>query len=196
MELYIVRHGKTIWNKERKLQGSMDIELAEEGIAAALQLHDQLLVSKIHFDKIYCSPLKRARKTAEIIRGLSSTEILTDQRLKEISFGTEEGALYTDWNKPENPYYPFFNKPGDYVPPEKGETSEHLCQRTKNFIQEVIEPQYKTADKILIVAHGALNSSIMCYLEGRTKENFWGNGLQKNCQATVYEYDGKTWKLK
>ena len=67
MELYIVRHGKTIWNKERRLQGSIDIELAEEGIEAAELLHDQLISSNITFDRIYSSPLKRAKKTAEII---------------------------------------------------------------------------------------------------------------------------------
>ncbi|MBQ0040229.1 MAG: histidine phosphatase family protein, partial [Treponema sp.] len=160
MELYIVRHGKTVWNKERRLQGSIDIELAEEGIEAAEQLHDQLHMANIHFDRIYSSPLKRALKTAEIIRGLSDTEIIIDERIKEISFGVEEGAFYADWDKEDSPFYPFFNKPGDYIPPEKGESIEDLCLRTKKFIQEVIEPQYKTAKKILLVAHGALNSSI------------------------------------
>ena len=193
MELYIVRHGKTIWNKERRLQGSIDIELAEEGIEAAELLHDQLISSNITFDRIYSSPLKRAKKTAEIIRGLNDTDIIIDQRLGEISFGVEEGAFYADWDRPDSPYFPFFNRPGDYVPPEKGESLEQLFERTKNFIQQEIEPQYESAKKILIVAHGALNSAIMCYLENRTKADFWGPGLQQNGQATVFTYDGKSW---
>lgn len=196
MELYIVRHGKTIWNKERRLQGSIDIELAEEGIEAAETLHDQLLSANITFDRIYSSPLQRAKKTAEIIRGLNDTGIIIDQRLKEISFGIEEGAFYADWDKPDSPYFPFFNRPGDYVPPEKGESLEQLFERTKNFIQQEIEPQYESAGKILLVAHGALNSAIMCYLENRTKSDFWGPGLQQNCQATVFTYDGKIWLRK
>ena len=105
MELYIVRHGKTIWNKERRLQGSIDIELAEEGIEAAELLHDQLISSNITFDRIYSSPLKRAKKTAEIIRGLNDTDIIIDQRLREISFGVEEGAFYADWDRPDSPYF-------------------------------------------------------------------------------------------
>ena len=167
MELYIVRHGKTIWNKERRLQGSIDIELAEEGIEAAELLHDQLISSNITFDRIYSSPLKRAKKTAEIIRGLNDTDIIIDQRLREISFGVEEGAFYADWDRPDSPYFPFFNRPGDYVPPEKGESLEQLFERTKNFIQQEIEPQYESAKKILIVAHGALNKGLMCHIQHR-----------------------------
>lgn len=191
MQLYIVRHGMTQWNKERRLQGSIDIELAPEGIEAAQKL--SLELADIEFDRIYTSPLKRAMKTAEIIRGEKKTQIIVEQRLKEISFGVEEGAFYTDWDTPSNPYFPFFNNPGDYFPPEKGESIEDLCLRTKEFIQTEIEPLASSAQKILTVAHGALNSSIMCYLENRTKADFWGGGLQKNCQATIFEFDGKTW---
>lgn len=182
----------TQWNKERRLQGSIDIELAPEGIEAAQKLCMEL--KDVEFYRIYSSPLKRALKTAEIIRGEKNTQIIVEQRLKEISFGVEEGALYKDWDTPGNPYFPFFNRPGDYFPPEKGESIEDLCRRTKNFIQTEIEPLASTDKNILAVGHGALNSSIMCYLENRTKADFWGKGLQQNCQATVFEYDGKNWK--
>ena len=62
--LYIMRHGKTEWNKIEKLQGSVDITLNDEGILVAQIAHDKY--KEIKFDICYCSPLIRAKKTAEI----------------------------------------------------------------------------------------------------------------------------------
>ena len=194
MELYLVRHGQTVWNKAGKLQGRTDIELNENGREAARELGRAL--ENVDFDKIYSSPLIRAYETACLIRGHRNIPIIRDERLLEISFGDGEGDLWESWNRPENPYSAFFNDTGNYVPPPHGETFEHVMERTKNFIQSVIEPQFNTSKRIMIVAHGALDSAIICYLEGNSKENFWGKGLLKNCQAVVFEFDGKNWRRK
>ena len=67
MEVYIIRHGETIWNAAGKLQGSMDIELNEKGRAAAGALGERL--EGVSFDRIYASPLIRAYETACLIKG-------------------------------------------------------------------------------------------------------------------------------
>ena len=80
MELYIVRHGKTDWNKECRFQGAKDIPLNEEGRAAAEKLHERL--KDIHFDAVFSSPLSRAYETAwptHICRS-SSNRILSRRR--------------------------------------------------------------------------------------------------------------------
>ena len=203
MQLYIIRHGQTVWNAEGRLQGRTDTELNENGRAAAINYGKTL--TDIKFDKVFSSPLKRARETAELIleakKEKSATkktalepEIVTDPRLAEISFGVEEGSDYRDWLREGNPLGYFFTEPGKYKAPEGGEEIEEVIARTEEFIKEKIEPLYGTDEKIMIVAHGALNKGIMCYLEGNTKENFWGSGLQKNCEADIFEFDGKIWK--
>ena len=58
MEVYIIRHGKTDWNKECRFQGAKDIPLNEEGRQAARKLGERL--KDIHFDDIFSSPLSRA----------------------------------------------------------------------------------------------------------------------------------------
>ncbi len=194
MELYLVRHGETVWNKAGKLQGRTDIELDEYGRELAGELGRKL--EDVQFDKIYSSPLIRAYETACLIRGHRNIQIVRDSRLCEISFGVREGDSWEEWNKKDNPYNAFFSKPEDYVPPKNGETIEQVLKRTKNFIQEVIEPEWKNATRFMIVAHGALNSAIMCYLENRTKADFWGKGLQKNCQAIIFNFDGYKWSRK
>ena len=62
--LYIMRHGKTDWNEQRKLQGQTDVPLNEEGREMALAAGREY--AGIHLDVCYCSPLIRAKETAEL----------------------------------------------------------------------------------------------------------------------------------
>lgn len=192
MELYLIRHGQTDWNKEGRLQGSVDIELNENGRSMAQAAGDRL--ESVNFDKIYSSPLKRAYETAQLIRKHRNLDIIVDQRLREISFGCMEGTTYDEWSAPESPYRYFFatSENHKYFPPEGGETLEALCKRTKEFVQTEIEPQSETANRIMVVAHGALLASMMCYLDNHDYSNFWGDGLRKNCQETVYVFNSNT----
>ena len=192
MELYLIRHGLTVWNAAGRLQGNVDIELNEEGRQAAAKLGNEL--DGTDFDVIYSSPRIRAFETACLIRGRRNIQIIRDNRLRELSFGDMEGAFYTDWNCPESPYRFFFTEPDKYNPPPNGESIEELCQRTRDFIQNVLEKDYQNRKRVMIVAHGALNKGLMSYLEKNDKAHFWGKGLQKNCQASIFDFDGKSWK--
>ena len=199
MELYIVRHGKTDWNKECKFQGAQDIPLNEEGRAAAVKLSERL--KDVSFDEIFSSPLSRAYETACIISTGSlslSKGVLKNDLLKEISFGEGEGVPFDKWMNTDDPRKYFFEAPDKYVPPKGGETFESGIERTAEFVHTVLEPYYKKNPdaRILIVAHGAILAALMCVLENRGVEHFWGNGLKGNCEETIYTYDGKGWSLK
>lgn len=194
MEVYIIRHGETVWNAAGKLQGQTDIELNEKGRELAGKLGEQL--EQVHFDKIFASPLIRAYETACLIRGHRNIPIIRDDRLKEISFGVEEGCDFRIWANPECQYHPFFTAPQDYVPPQDGEGFEDVKARTKEFLLEVIEPLAKDHERIMIVAHGALNKGLMSYIEKNDLPNYWGQGLQKNCEADVFVFDGSCWARK
>ena len=192
MEVYIIRHGQTIWNASAKLQGHTDIELDERGRASAIELGERLEEDGVVFDAIYSSPLSRAYETACFIRGRQNIPVIKDDRLKEIGFGEMEGVTYDVWLKSDSPYRFFFDEPGQYFPPPGGESLEELCERAKDFVRSELETDFK-AKRILVAGHGALNKAMMCYLEGYDKSNFWGSGLQKNCEADVFSYDGNTW---
>ena len=197
MQLYIVRHGQTDWNKVRKLQGLTDVQLNENGRQVAIELGDRLEGDGIIFDEIFSSPLSRAYETACLIRGRQNVPITRDERIREISFGVDEGMDYDTWMRDDNPQKAFFTEPHKYIPPQDGETIEEVRARGREFIQQVIEPLYGQAERVMIVAHGAMNKGLMCYLENNDLEHFWGDGLQNNCEASVFEYDGRVWtKLK
>lgn len=195
MELYIVRHGQTDWNANGLLQGRSDTRLNQNGIDAAKKLGEQL--RGVYFDKIFCSPLQRAFQTACLIRnGLESQSeipIIKDERLIEISFGEGEGKHYSEWMNETSPYRYFFSAPEKYPVPPGGESFESVCERTKNFIQSEIESDFQKKSRVMIVAHGALNKGIMCYIQNHGIKDYWLGDLQKNCGASIFDYDGKNW---
>ena len=92
MDIYLIRHGETDWNKTKRLQGVTDIPLNACGIELAEKTAEGL--KDVPFDRIYTSPLIRAKKTAEIIRGDRPVELVVTDGLKEISFGEYEGLCH------------------------------------------------------------------------------------------------------
>lgn len=187
MEIYIVRHGETVWNKEKRIQGRADIELNEYGRELAIKTGEAL--KDVHFDIIYSSPLKRAYETACLIRGNRNIDIIKDDRIKEVSFGIFEGKCMDELIENGTSFKDFFDHPEIYLPAEEGESLEDLCIRAKNFICEIIEKHKNNSQRIMIVAHGALNKAIMMYVKKHSMENFWSGGLQKNCNVIILDYD-------
>lgn len=176
--LYIIRHGKTDWNNSYKLQGRTNIPLNEEGRKMAEKAAAEY--KDIHFDICYCSPLDRAQETARILLKGRNIPIITDNRLIEMSFGIYEGTE-NNFNKPESPMYKFFREPKNYVAPEGAETFEQLFARTGDFLRQIIKPSLESGKDILIVGHGAMNSSIVSQIKNLKIEDFWSFGIP-NCK--------------
>lgn len=177
--LYIMRHGKTEWNVRHKLQGRTDIPLNEEGRKMAENA--RMEYADIHFDICYCSPLCRARETAELFLKDRNVPIVFDERLVEMCFGVYEG-IENSLQIPDCPVNVIFQNPEQYITPfENAESFEDLYARTGAFIQEVINPQLEQNKDILIVGHGAMNSSIWCQMKGIPREKFWSAGIE-NCK--------------
>ena len=65
MKIYVLRHGQTSWNVDRKIQGKQDTELNEVGIKQAYEAKKKF--NTLNIDLIMCSPLKRTKQTAQII---------------------------------------------------------------------------------------------------------------------------------
>lgn len=176
--LYIMRHATTEWNREGRLQGRTDIPLNEAGRLLARQAHQAY--RELHFDLCYCSPLIRARETAELFLAGKDVPILTDDRLQEMCFGICEGTV--GYLEDENgPLGDLFFRPAQYkTPPEGAESMDALFARTGEFLQDVIEPLMAQSKDVLIVGHGAMNAALICSLKGLGREHFWDNGL-KSC---------------
>lgn len=90
MTLWLVRHGRTAWNAERRYQGWADIPLDRVGRRQARRLRPALGLER--FDGVWSSDLQRACQTALLAYG----EAVTDPRLREIDFGDIEGLTWED----------------------------------------------------------------------------------------------------
>ena len=183
MKIYFVRHGETIWNKEKKIQGRSDIPLNEYGKELGIITAEAL--KDIPFDIVYSSPLIRAKETAEILVENRNLEIHEDLRLLEMSFGEGEGESLPEIHAhPEMKLHNFIHNPGEYTPPAGGETFEELYDRCKNFMEEIIIPAEKKYNTMLIVGHGALIRGFIHNINNRPSKDFW-IVTHKNCSVTI-----------
>ena len=92
MKIYYVRHGQTDFNLMKKMQGGgTEKDLNETGINQAQETKKNL--ENIKFDVILCSPMNRAKQTAQIIDNGRNLPIITDERIRERKLGEYEGHI-------------------------------------------------------------------------------------------------------
>lgn len=181
MRILLTRHGQTDWNVEKRVQGRTDIELNETGIKQAYQTRETLLNEKI--DVIISSPLKRARKTAQIIGEGRNIPIIIDKDIQERAFGIVEGKTAKD-----DDFIEIFDEMWDYKINKKYEDAEsigELFERIEKFLVRIKE-EYK--DKtVLLVTHGGVTVAIRAHFEGIPKgmERIRGLGID-NCEVKEY----------
>ncbi len=91
MEILLVRHGETDWNRARRMQGHIDIPLNTEGLRQARALGAALASEKL--DAIYSSDLQRARVTAQAVADVHQMTVVIDEQLRERCYGVFEGLM-------------------------------------------------------------------------------------------------------
>jgi broad specificity phosphatase PhoE len=97
-DLYLIRHGQTNWNAERRIQGSTDTSaLTDMGRAQAQKAGERL--SALTVSAIYSSPMKRARETAQIISSFHGCQVFEEPYLHEGKFGKLEGLTVSEFEK-------------------------------------------------------------------------------------------------
>ncbi|MFZ2959228.1 MAG: histidine phosphatase family protein [Candidatus Ozemobacteraceae bacterium] len=114
MDICLIRHGETVFNREERMQGARDIALSERGMREAVELGHRLVAEGIRPRHVYTSPVKRAWDTAERLgfdvpvipaeglraRGLGTLEGLIRTEIREQFPGAMEGLIHWDWCPP------------------------------------------------------------------------------------------------
>lgn len=176
--LYVMRHGQTDWNREYRLQGRADIPLNDLGRSMAAEAREKY--GNLPLDICFCSPLMRARETAEIFLAGRKIPIIPDERLSEMSFGIYEGYDHI-YDHPECPIYPLFRTPERYIPAGGAESFEEAFARAESFLTQVVRPRLERNENILLVAHGAINCCLLACLNHTPLEHLWDN-FTGNCE--------------
>ncbi len=190
MKIYVIRHGETELNVKQVKQGWLDSPLNQAGRDLA-RLTGQALKG-VRFDACVSSPLVRARETVEIVLRESGNEtvpVQTDDRLKEICFGEEEGMPGTVSSLPPETARLFFTDALRFPGFPGGESILDVCRRTGEFLRELVrEEKYGT---VLIGTHGCALRAMLNPLYDQP-ERFWQGCVPANCSVTILEArDGK-----
>lgn len=148
--LYLLRHGQTEWNRDRRLQGQGNSPLTDLGRQQAGLMADLLAreISEPSKFRLVSSPLQRARETAAVVAARLGLPLEFDPRLAEIALGEWEGRFYAEVQREcghllegTTRYDWFFRAPG-------GETLEMMSARLSEWIEET------GAQPTIAVAHG------------------------------------------
>ncbi len=191
MALYMIRHGETDWNARHVLQGTADIPLNSNGREQARRLAKELQEKGLVFDRIYCSPLGRAKETAMIATCVPEDQLIVDPRLIEIEFGPLEGAPYelkdpqTAAKLPEN-LRNFGMDPDRYIPPAGGESFRDVIRRTGAFLDDRL-PAIRPEEKVLLVSHGCALHGILFNLGRKTSLAEYWEPLLGNCRLMEWD---------
>ena len=191
MLLYVLRHGVTRWNKLKKVQGTMDIPLAPEGIELAEKTGKALREDP--FDICFTSPLTRARQTAQCVLGDREIPVIEDKRIQEIDFGVLEGTQFKDAQGKivSREMEIFFEDPLNFKRPENGENISDILKRTREFwIEKTTDPAL--ADKtVLVSSHGCAVRALLQNIY-QDPAHFWHGCVPPNCSINLVEVkDGK-----
>mgnify|MGYP005689082563 FL=1 len=171
--IYLFRHGETVWNKAKRLQGHKDTPLTLKGIKQAQLMGEKLshVLKNIEPKLFISSPIGRAHQTAAIIAdsiNFSTESISLEKELKEITFGDWDGLNMEEilldyeliWQKRTEDKWSFA--------PPNGESYEVASVRVSRFLKEIPEER-----PIIIVAHGSINKVIRgCWRDLEPNEIF------------------------
>ncbi|RJQ39042.1 MAG: histidine phosphatase family protein [Nitrospiraceae bacterium] len=202
--IYLIRHGETEGSEAKRYKGSIDVPLSENGQRQIEQVAEYLNKSyrtyKTNNDKlkaVYCSPLSRALKSAEIIAEPHGLKPIVIENLRERSFGIWEGMTFTEIKeKYPQEFEAWANNPLKYSP-MGGESTIEVRERAISALNKIMDNHncnriqdagYRMQDKknhescimnlassssIAVVAHGGVNRIMLCHIMGIPLENIF-----------------------
>lgn len=171
MKIYLIRHGQTEWNLIHRIQGISDTKLSTVGEESAHKAGRKFFSGKFQVERLYCSHLQRARRTADILGKYMGLTPVVAENMQEMSFGEWEGMLTVDAQQ-SNPvlYQIWMERPICFTAPG-GESSRHAAQRAERALRALAG---QGDGNFAVVTHGSLINSLICSLtdtrgDGRVK---------------------------
>jgi probable phosphoglycerate mutase len=176
--LLLVRHGETDWNKEGRFQGQMDIPLNAQGKSQARAAREFL--SSVAIQRAYTSRMARPRQTAEVIlEPHPGVPLTSSSGLMEIAHGHWEGRLEGEIGSAWPELLANWKRAPHTVTMPDGESLQQVWERSVATWHKIVRG-LTPEETALVVAHDAVNKTILCALLGLTPADIWmvkqGNG--------------------
>jgi broad specificity phosphatase PhoE len=182
INIYLIRHGETDWNKAKKVQGSRNIPLNDDGIEQAKKIAE--ILEGVEVDYICSSNLDRAVQTADIIAKTKNLSVEKIVDLKEMDFGDEEGHTIDEIiDKYGMEFYNEFSHTTKHM--ERGYDNGEAKDAASKRIFDVLSKIFTNTNynNVAVVTHGFIIKLFLKFTE---------IGLSpRNCCVIHCEYDGK-----
>lgn len=177
--LYVVRHGETDWNHERRLQGRLDVPLNETGLVQAHALARYFEGRRLA--RVHTSPLRRALATAAVIADAANCPLERADELTEIHHGAWQG-LTVDEIEERNPdvWVSWTVQPSQTQPPG-AESLLAVLERVRRLLQRLT-----SGGDICLVTHGVVSQAIVVQLMGLDPDALFTN-TQANACINVFD---------
>ncbi len=191
MELYLVRHGETLSNQQKRYQGWMDSPLSPRGIRQAEKAG--LFLGGKNIEGVFCSDLKRAFHTARVIGSCCGLEPEVTPLLREIHFGRWEGLTYEEievrWGQEIRRW---FDDPFNRSAPG-GETIEQVAGRMLAFVDELAskKPDCRQA---AVISHGGAIRTLLQHFLNLDRDSFWDLKIE-NASISLVRREGKRYRV-
>jgi bisphosphoglycerate-dependent phosphoglycerate mutase len=175
----VLRHGESVWNKENKFTGWVDVGLSEKGEQEALAAGEKL--QKYNFDNVITSDLKRTKKTAILLlkdRPLHEKESMiftVSEKVKERNYGDLAGIVKSELKEKYGEEQMRIWRRSYYERPPGGENLEDVKNRMGPFYDDFILPLLKEGKNVLLVSHGNALRALFVHLgfkDEKTVEHF------------------------
>lgn len=184
--IYFVRHVQAAGNKNRVFQGRTDTDVSDDG---RIQLENLVgRFSSVALDRIYVSDLKRARLTAEAVRGGRDIEELVDERIREINAGVWENQPVMELSERYPEAMRRWREEIWNFETEGSETMRDVYARTGAALDDILkENDGKT---VAVVSHGCALKNMLCYALGWPIERLFDVPWLGNGSVTKLVFDG------
>ena len=150
LQVYLVRHGETVWNAARRIQGQSDSPLTDKGEQQAHQVGER--VKSLGITHVIASDLGRTRRTAEIIADACGCTVTLDARLRELNMGCLEQRPLDGLTAEEESWRKALvdGTEGGRIP--DGESMEEMATRMHAALNACLD--LPAGSRPLLVSHG------------------------------------------
>jgi len=160
LELILIRHGETDWNKDRVFRGHMDMRLNATGVAQADATAEAL--KGVVFDAIFSSPLKRALVTARRIAKPHEIEVREAEGFTDMYFGSWQGLTEAQVAEKYPPMLRKWNVSPAHFRPPGGESTKKAWKRVNSQLREILFTH--GTGTVVVVSHRVPLKMMTAYL--------------------------------
>lgn len=184
--IYFVRHVQAVGNLTRVFQGKTDTDISEDGRKQLQNVRERF--ADVALQHIYVSDLKRARLTAEAVRGGRDIPMSVELRIREIDAGVWEGQPMLELKEKYPEAMRLWNEELWNFHTEGSETMQQVYDRTGAALRDILKNS--EGQTVAVVSHGCALKNMLCGALGHPIEQLMEVPWLSNGSVTRIDFDG------